>query len=392
MSIQGAVAAAARKYEPYRGALLALDFRRGEYWCEGRRYREFGHVPGATFSRASTRYKETAAGLLIPVASGVPGITDKGLLVEEARTNLLTYSDTTIANLPSRDQVSDAGSPISGFTNSVAFGDNSVPRYGYKAGAHTNGTTYTLSVFVQMDDGGAPVPRNVNSAGDFGLVIFGNLSTLDPTVTQLGSTTTYRVSVSQVSAGAVTNHGVVKYTGQSARTFKVTGYQFEAGTFPTSYIPTTTASATRAADVATLAYAPTFPISIVGSILPLSSPTAILVQVDDASTNNRVTLFRNTTSANALAVAGGSVEANVSRATVTTNTTYKHAARFATNDVGASLNGGAVGTDTLAAMPTCTRIALGHNSAGGDFANGYIRTVVIYPSAFTDAQLAAATA
>ncbi len=49
-------------------------------------------TPGWSFARASTGYAETAAGVLVPFASGELRRTDKGVLIEGARTNLCLRS------------------------------------------------------------------------------------------------------------------------------------------------------------------------------------------------------------------------------------------------------------------------------------------------------------
>ena len=54
-------------------------------------------LPGYNFTRALAAYGEDTAGNLIQFASGVPRITNKGVLIEEARTNVLLQS-TTLAN------------------------------------------------------------------------------------------------------------------------------------------------------------------------------------------------------------------------------------------------------------------------------------------------------
>lgn len=121
-----------------------------------------------------------------------------------------------------------------GFTKAVVFGDNTLTRYAYDTFTTTAGQRYTISVHVKMDDGFAPTPGTSTSTGDFGLVIAAGLVDVAPTVTDLGGGV-YRVSSSQVSPAGGGYNGVVKYTGQSARTFQVTGYQLDLGSVATAY-------------------------------------------------------------------------------------------------------------------------------------------------------------
>ena len=217
--------------------------------------------PRIQFTRASTATRVNAAGLLETVAANRPRfdydpvtLACRGLLIEEQRANLFTESEfrNGLADaLVKNGAVTAAAFP--GFAGGIAFGAGT-DSWAYKQIAATSGTAYTLSVFVRMDDGGAPGLAGggaADGANIFALVLQGNASSpLSCPVVNMGGGL-YRVSSTLTATSSGTgNFGVVKYASNSSRTFKVTGYQIEVGAFPTSYIPTTTAQVTRAADVA----------------------------------------------------------------------------------------------------------------------------------------------
>ena len=170
-----------------------------------------------------------------------------GYVPEPAATNLATYSDGTTANLTTAVNLSN-GTAVPGFTNGIAFGDNSVVRTGYKTVTLSSATAYTISIFVIMDDGTAPVVGTTSSTGDFSLVVNGNLVASAALVRLIGSNV-YRVSASYTTVSTDGRIGLLKYITQSARTFRITGIQVETGLRATSYIATTGSTATRAADV-----------------------------------------------------------------------------------------------------------------------------------------------
>jgi hypothetical protein len=181
-----------------------------------------------------------------------------GLLVEEQRANAFTESEFRNGYLADSALRSGLLSDVSFsglFENTgVAFGhDGATVSYVYKIGVATS-STVTFSVFVRMDDGGAPSFGSsgaTNSSNDF-VIVLGALvaSPLTYSVEDYGNGM-YRVSVTATSGTASANTGILKYNTNSSRTFKVSGYQVEnSASFPTSYIPTTGSSQTRYADVA----------------------------------------------------------------------------------------------------------------------------------------------
>lgn len=170
-----------------------------------------------------------------------------GYVPEPAATNLATNSDGNAATYGSRTNVAD-GTAVPGFTNGIAFGDNSVERTAYKLINGTIGVVYSVSVFVIMDDGGAPVVSSNYISGDMRIMVDGYGTTAG--VTRHIGNGVYRISASFTTiTGGIRGYGVTKQTGQSARTFRITGIQVETGLRATSYIATTGSTASRSADV-----------------------------------------------------------------------------------------------------------------------------------------------
>jgi hypothetical protein len=81
----------------FRSAGLDLNFAGGVFSLNNTRTDSPANIPGWSFSRTDTNGTATAldlAGNVIQFATGVPRITNRGILVEEARTNLLLNSAT----------------------------------------------------------------------------------------------------------------------------------------------------------------------------------------------------------------------------------------------------------------------------------------------------------
>lgn len=150
-------------------------------------------------------------------------------LIDLKNLNLLTQSEGNVTTYPTRTQVVDAPISIVGFDNSIEFGDNSILRYAYKRNfTPTIGVSYNLSCYIEMEDGGAPVIGINSITGDFAIVMNGAFTPSDLVVTFV-SGSIYRVSASRTSINNVTVFGIIKYTGQSARKFKISGIQLTEG-------------------------------------------------------------------------------------------------------------------------------------------------------------------
>ena len=196
-----------------------------------------------------------------------------GLLVEEQRTNLLLRSEeleTTWTTIRASVSANAIVAPNGSLTADKLVEDSTATNTHFirQTSSVVSGTTYTLTVFAKaaertqvnlqlttgfpstthrvdlstgstIDTAGSPVATSIQPVPDGWYRI---------SITQVANLTT---SVSQsnifISVG-----GTTVYTGDGTSGIYLWGAQLEVGSFPTSYIPTTTAAATRAADVASI--------------------------------------------------------------------------------------------------------------------------------------------
>jgi hypothetical protein len=128
---------------------------------------------------------------------------------------------------------------IDGFDNAYAFPTNDVSRILYKNAVYVSGQVYTMSFFVKMDDNSAPIP-GTTSGTDFAIIMGSTTGVSNITVT-LVSGSLYRVSANYtgVTTGNNGANGIQKYASNSAKTFRVTGFQIELGSVATAYQKTT---------------------------------------------------------------------------------------------------------------------------------------------------------
>lgn len=393
---------------PFPGATFGSNFTTNQYQLSGAVYGVPSSIPGWTFTRASTGYAETVAGALVAFASGAPRITDKGLLVEEARTNLLLQSQnfaTTWATTGFTISTDDTVAPDGTMTadTATAGGSNVLNQTAALAA-----TSCTYSIYAKQ--GSSPTRANyflvrngttatnlVGGTVDYGTGLFTYTYGSTGVVIQTLANGWYRICIT-VTSGITSGDLISVYAGfvgfpEAGQYCRLWGAQLEAGAFATSYIPTTTASATRAADVAKITgYANTLATTLAAkeTRLPNATGTGYLIALDDGTTNEIAALTMANTSGGGLVIDGGVTQANLAPSpSVTSGTPFRLAMRYALNDCAACIDGGTVVTDTSATMPTTTQIVIGDRGAGARSANAYIEKLVIYPVAYADAALQA---
>jgi hypothetical protein len=185
------------------------------------------------------------------------------------------------------------------------------------------------------------------------------------------------------------------YEGDGTSGLYIWGAQLEAASFPSSYIPTTTASATRAADVLTYTAGVSYPASLWAEYERAVDTGAneSLVYVDDGSTNNftRIIVSNADVLVASMNSGGASQGSSSSAATIPAGSTVKGSARFNTNSIRSCLAGTLATEDTVATLAaTPTTIYIGNDRSGQACFN-YIRRWAVFNSALSDANLQTVT-
>lgn len=185
------------------------------------------------------------------------------------------------------------------------------------------------------------------------------------------------------------------------------GAQLEAGSFPTSYIPTTTASVVRSADVCSISGAGFTGMwnATEGSLFTsaiFNAPVAygtgqLLVDVNDTTAANRLRYFRNpTTGLSGFAnTSSGSTNVSITSVSATQpSVTQKYSVGFKLDDYVFYVNNSQIGTDNLGAMIVSpTTMTIGDSSAGAlrQYTNGTISAIRYYRKRLPNAKLQALT-
>lgn len=234
-----------------------------------------------TFTRATTATFVGSNGLIQTAAIDAPRfgydpttLAAKGLLIEEARTNVCIQSAdidnaawTRTGVVVVGDTITSPAGTTTGNTVTCSAG-SSAHRVFSTAGVVTLSTTITHSVFVkagthsffQIHDGStATFYANFNlTAGTVTAVNPTNGATITPygngwykcTLSLISSTTASIGVVAIIPDGASLRNPT--WTATGTESIYAWGYQIETGAFATSYIPTTTVAVLRSADVATM--------------------------------------------------------------------------------------------------------------------------------------------
>jgi hypothetical protein len=154
------------------------------------------------------------------------------LLILQRRKNLFRNSEGVVATAVSSSGVTDAATSIAGFDASIQFPAGGTLALLFRTNTLSVGAAYTLSVYVQMDDGSAPDVRTANNAGDFSMQTNNGIAAAS-TVNHLGGSL-YRITTPFVSTGYASS-GVIRYAAQSGKAFRITGMQVNKGLTAASY-------------------------------------------------------------------------------------------------------------------------------------------------------------
>jgi len=385
----------------------------------------FGDI--ITFTRASSATFTGSNGLIQSATTNTPRfdydpvtLAAKGLLIEEQRVNLLTYSeqlDNAAWSLTaSAVTISpDATTSPDGTVNADKIVSTVATSYGPRTPNFTGtAAAYTISVYAKA--AGFNYVKLVwsSSLNATDYAVF-NLSTgtvtggvyTSATISNQGNGW-YRCTLTSTLAAATSYGSVWMSDGTLTRSSGVAGdgtsgifawgAQVELGAFATSYIPTVASQVTRSADVASVntlspwynATEGTLYASVSGfSVGPISSALASIT--DNPTASNWILISGLSTTA-AGVVSGGASQANLT-SLPSVSSGGSVAIAYKANDFAAVVNGGTVATDVSGSVPSSVSVLRigGFGSNPGPL-NGHLRRITYYPRRLSNAELQAITA
>ena len=361
----------------------------------------------------NTATRVNASGNIEGVNANVPRIDYFGgqasLLVEPIAQNLLLQSQdfsTTWAPLTGGTGVNPVIT-----TNAVISpdGTQNAERVVLNRGAENDlDDQSTLQQNITIATSGAyifSVYAKASTAGDVGKQVFiriGFAGTLTP-ITLTANWVRYSRAESSVTSGSQTvqigNRGTV--TAGNSVSVDLWGAQAESGSVATSYIPTTTGSVTRNADVISLTgvagligqtegtiYAEVDIRSFnnVGFFATISDGTASNLLGIYKFTDGKIYFDRISATQSATTTAGSS-------ATYTAPTILKIAIGYKSGETLMYINGVAATAQQTATFTfgTLTKVNIGSSRSDGTILNDRIRAVALYTTRLTDAELATLT-
>ncbi len=394
-----------------------------------------------TVTRDTTARRFTSAGLIASVASGIPRLdylTSGGtagcpaLLVEPAATNsILQSTDSasgwTLSNSMTRATIDVIG--VSGVNLTVgASGSIGSAGSRYTSPLLTpalnlaSGSTYTISFFLKKTTahtiGGYYATIGGAAAGDLGggFDVSGSFSSGSIYNSALTTNRIRRVerwgtdvfrcseTFTMTASGTIEKINLGVLTAVNSTTVAPTGTtmgfaapQLELGSVPTSFIPTTTGTGSRSADV----------ISVSGAVSGSIGQTEGVLYIECESNNGEDDVFNiNRSAANAITVYKNANNAYLGRIYHSSTSiiftsasgvtgTVKIAIAYKSGDSTMYLNGSRVGTLNTTAITFGAAL----NSLGVDKSSAFfsgikpsrIRAVALYNTRLTDAELATLT-
>ena len=360
-------------------------------------------VDFAVTRAGATATRVNEAGLIESVAANVPRIdwaeggSCPSLLVEPERTNSVLQSNqfnTTWVNVGNGVILNNNQSGIYNTTNAWKLIQNTNTGFHYiqQSVNLTGDFVYSiyakqagyvgLSVFIPNPTTGATALSTFNlSTGAF-------TTNNHQAISENVGNGWYRLSFKTKLSGSHTMNAYVNQTTQASETgdgisgIFIQNAQLEAGAYASSYIPTTTTTETRNADVISLSSASALLNDSAGTryleATVFDDSASNVIEISDATdpTLNAVLFDINGTAIKGECIAAG-VSTSITGVAATEGTYNKLAFGYEVNNFGLHIDGSTSGTDTSGAVPSGLdqiRFTDGTN----DF-NGRIRVMAEYP-------------
>jgi hypothetical protein len=389
----------------------------------------FGQLEPVTYQTTPSPYVATTASAFYGPRFDYDPVTlaPRGLLIEEARTNLLTYSaefDNAIWGKSNATVAANVTASPDGTTNADTITeDSATSTHGVSQISGSTATgAFSFSVFVKAN-GRSGVNLFLRNGGGGNIAeAFFNLSAATATVSgmllqtgwsaasaaiQVLANGWYRCVISATADGTLTqaktgfirlNNGTgsnPSYAGNGTSGIFAWGADLEAGAFATSYIPTVASTVSRSADVATMT-------GTNFSTWWNATQGTFVVDADtvQASGNRMIEASAGSLSRVVdIYAAGGPVVQMYNGTTAystsnnfTLGSPIKVAGAYQTANYAVVLNGGTVRTDAAVLVNTADSLQIGRFSGASNYLNGHIRAIAYYNTRLPNTQLQTLTA
>jgi hypothetical protein len=384
-----------------------------------------------TFTRASTGTFVGSNGLLQIAATDVPRfdhnpITGEslGLLVEDARTNLLRRSEEfNLSSIWGFNGTVSGNAAVSpdGLTTAEKLNETSTTGsfFVFQGVTYVSGNAYTLSVYAKKAERNFLCLRLPGSTFGLSTDAYFNLNTgtVGTTVNSPVATISdagngwYRCSITKTATASTSGNlqifvsnadATTTYTGTAGSAIYIWGAQLEIGSTPSSYIPTVASAVTRAADVVSIGgtnfsswYNQTEGTVFVEWSSYAAGTQRYLADFETATLgSSRIDININTSNVvNPRTVVGGTTPVSLTTGTYTANTSAKVAFACKVTDYAASLNGATPATNSSIVSPPSplTQLFIGSLYAGFQI-NGRIKRFTYWPTRLSNAALQVLTA
>ncbi len=412
---------------------LSLDFINSDYVLSGTHYASlpaFLTAAGGTYTRASAATYFDVTGIMQTAGSNTPRFdydpvthAAKGLLLEEARTNLLQRSAAFdnaawLTNGRATITANAALAPDGTLSAELLTEDSTATQthgiYTNVGSGITAGQNYTYSVYAKNASGSRQLNLQiVNTGGAWAASpgAFFNISTgtvgnvtagSSSSITHVGNGWYRCVLTSPAATATVASVGAKQiylasgntqvFSGDGASGLYIWGAQLEVGSFPTSYIATAGATVTRPRDSLTIptgAWHNANQGTIYGDFIWESAAgTAypMLMRFDDGTSTNRWNFFfnQNVSRIGFDGYTGGVGQGSQSVGGVATSGAIELAAAQATNNTNVSYSGILGTLDTTWNPPTTVNTLTFVSSVP---LSKWLKSFKYYPTRVIDAQL-----
>jgi hypothetical protein len=337
------------------------------------------------------------------------------LLLEKQSTNALTYSeDFTQADWPKQNTIVTANATTSpdGTQNADKLIANTTNARHLIFQSITTSNTHTFTTYAKAGENSFLIMRldtdspEIKTWFNLSNGTIGTSQGGSPTITSVGNGW-YRCSVqytpstsSNIYAVLYTakTDGVEGFAGNDSDGTYIWGAQLEASSYATSYIPTTSASATRVSD----ACFKTGISSLIGQTEGVAfidfdfngnySSGGIIPFSLDGGAGNELYAWIQTNGTVIFEVYNAFVGQVVISGSIGAVGRKKIAFAYKQNDFAVYLNGTQVGTDTSGTVPTMSRLFVGKYYANDTYnINAGINQTILFPTRLTNAELASLT-